>query len=183
MAKSKIARLDAPIRNEVERCFRDGCTIDEIVAKLRELGVADVSRSGVGRWVKNLDEQLKGYREVQEHASAWIAQIGENPHGDVGRLASEILKMVAQRSASEMNANVTPPKAGDVMFLAKAIKDLETGGKANIEREIRIRQLLKEEVAAKVETAQKEVAQVAKSGGLSADAEAKIRAALTGISL
>src|SRR5579872_7418740 len=106
MPKSKIARLDAPIRNEVERCFRDGCTIDEIVAKLRELGVADVSRSGVGRWVKNLDEQLKGYREVQSAAAAWIEQIGENPHGDVGRLAAEILKMVAQRTAAEMNAGV-----------------------------------------------------------------------------
>ena len=62
---SSISRLPPEIREAIGALRQDGRTIDEILAKLRELApAAEVSRSALGRHVQVLDrigEQLRAF--------------------------------------------------------------------------------------------------------------------------
>lgn len=146
----RIRKLPEEIRRELETLIRDGVTIDAIVAQLRAMG-AEVSRSAVGRFKQRFESQLERYREAQEVAGVWVAQLGENPKGDVGRLVAEMLKTVAFRTLAEMGDSEDPVGAMDIMLLAKAIKDLEGAAKLWAEREIKVRREVAAELKAKAE--------------------------------
>jgi len=164
---SSIRRLPKELHELCMRLIRDGATIWEITDKLNELD-ADVSKSAVGRYVKSAREQMARYREAQEVAGQWVAQLGENPTGDVGSLLAEMLKTVAFQTLGSMGdaqsgeSEAKPPKAMDIMLLAKAIRDLEATSKASIERREKI-----ERVA--IERAAKKAGEVGERRGLSQD--------------
>ncbi len=137
--KSKIVQLDPRIRAAVDQAVREGrATIDEIVALVESMG-GQASRSSVGRYVKNAAEQLKAYRETQEIAKTWVGEIHENPNGDVGRLAAEVLRMAAYQASSVITASDKPVKPMDVMLLAKALDHLSSQGKRDVEKFIKVR--------------------------------------------
>lgn len=135
--RSTLDTLPPALRDLFHRLVRDGRTIEEITDKLNELDAA-VSTSAVGRSVKRAREQMRHYREAQAIAGQWVAQLGENPTGDVGGLLAEMLKTVAFQSLTSMapddEGNGKPAKPMDIMLLAKAIKDLESTAKQNLER-------------------------------------------------
>jgi hypothetical protein len=166
-ARSSIARLPKDLAELCHRLIREGRTIHEITDKLNELD-ADVSKSAVGRYVKGAREQMARYSEAQEIAGQWVAQLGENPKGDVGALLAEMLKTVAFQSlagmgSDEPGADGKPPKAPkpmDIMLLAKAIRDLEATSKANIERLEKIERAV-------IERAAKKAGEIGKRTGLS----------------
>ncbi len=165
-ARSSIARLPKDLADLCHRLIREGRTIHEITDKLNELD-ADVSKSAVGRYVKSAREQMERYREAQVVAGQWVAQLGENPSGDVGALLAEMLKTVAFQSLASMGdaqgedaAGAKPPKPMDIMLLAKAIRDLEATSKANIERREKIER-------AAIERAAKKAGEVGERVGLS----------------
>ena len=155
-ARSTISRLPKELADLCHRLIREGKTIHEITDKLNELD-ADVSKSAVGRYVKGAREQMARYREAQDIAGQWVAQLGENPNGDVGALLAEMLKTVAFQALAgmgndEAGADGKKPKAPkpmDIMLLAKAIKDLESTSKANIERREKIERAAIERAATK----------------------------------
>ena len=60
---SSIRRLDPRIVSEINGLFERGRTLNEILAKLRELGVSDVSRSALGRYKQSYDEVIASVRE------------------------------------------------------------------------------------------------------------------------
>ncbi len=151
---SKIARLPEPVRDEVNRLIRSGRTIDEIVAKLRELGVEDVSRSSVHRHKARYEEQLQRFREAQEVAGVWMAGL-QNPESDVGRLLGEMLKTLAFRTLADLGEVEAGADARELMFLAKALKDLEGAQRLTDERIAKIRAAAKAEAAVAVEQAGK----------------------------
>lgn len=169
---STIDRLPRELRELCARLIRDGNTIHQITDKLNELD-ADVSKSAVGRHVKSAREQMRRYREAQEVAGQWVAQLGENPQGDVGALLAEMLKTVAFQTlanygdAQDGEGDAKPPKAMDIMLLAKAIRDLEATSKASIERREAIEK-------AAIERAAKKAGEVGKRRGLSDDTIAEI---------
>lgn len=164
---SSIDRLPRQLRDLCLRLIRDGATIHQITDKLNELD-ADVSKSAVGRYVKSAREQMRRYREAQEVAGAWVAQLGENPQGDVGALLAEMLKTVAFQTLGSMGDAQADedgkgaPKPMDIMLLAKAIRDLEATSKANIERRAAIEK-------AAIEKAAKKAGEVGERRGLSQD--------------
>lgn len=164
---SSIDRLPRQLRDLCLRLIRDGATIHQITDKLNELD-ADVSKSAVGRYVKSAREQMHRYREAQEVAGAWVAQLGENPQGDVGALLAEMLKTVAFQTLGSMGDAQADedgkgaPKPMDIMLLAKAIRDLEATSKANIERRAAIEK-------AAIEKAAKKAGEVGERRGLSQD--------------
>lgn len=136
--RSSIERLPPELAELCHRLIREGRTIHEITDKLNELD-ADVSSSAVGRYVKSAREQMTRYREAQAVAGQWVAQLGENPSGDVGALLAEMLKTVAFQTMATMapdegNPDAKPTKPMDIMLLAKAIRDLESTAKQNLER-------------------------------------------------
>lgn len=181
-ARSSINRLPKNLADLCHRLIREGRTIHEITDKLNELD-AVVSKSAVGRYVKSAREQMQRYREAQEVAGQWVAQLGENPKGDVGSLLAEMLKTVAFQSLAEMGdaqgedvaEGVTAPKPMDIMLLAKAIKDLESTSKGNIERREKIeRAVLQRQTKAAELTAREQ--------GMTDDQWAAIRAKFLGLS-
>ncbi|MCB1832084.1 MAG: DUF3486 family protein [Geminicoccaceae bacterium] len=172
--RSAISQLDEAVRDEVHRLIRQGRTIDEITAHLHELD-ADVSRASVGRYKRKMEDQLRRYREAQEVAGVWVKNLGEDPRGEMGRLLADMLKTVAFQTLADMGDEGAEVGSQDIMFLARAIKDLETAAKSSMEREIRIRDLTRMEAAEAVEEA-------AANAGLSSDTVEKFRAAILGVS-
>jgi hypothetical protein len=174
--KSTVKKLDPRIREAVDKLVRDGrATIDQIVDKLEGmLGEEAPSRSAVGRYVKSAREQMKRYREAQELAKVWVGKLEEDPHGDVGRLLSEMLRTVAFQQLASAGDEGAQIDTKDIMFLAGAIKDLANADKVSLDRELRIRT----EVAKK---AAEKAAEVAKRGGLSKDMVDNLRRELLGI--
>lgn len=164
--RSSVERLPGELRDVCLRLIRDGRTIHEITDKLNELG-GEVSKSAIGRYVKSAREQMARYREAQEVAGQWVNQLNEQPHGDVGALLAEMLKVVAFQTLSgigeaQAGEQAKPTKPMDIMLLAKAIRDLEATSKANIERREKIEQAM-------MEKAVKKAGEVGQRRGLSQD--------------
>lgn len=172
-AKSSIKALPKAVREAVDKAVReDRATIDGIVELINDMG-ADASRSAVGRYVKSAKDQMERYRQAQEVAKVWVGKIEAEPEGDVGRLLSEMLRTVAFQTISgfdEVEAGATP---GDVMFLAKAIKELASADKLSAERILRIR---KEQATATAKAVEKAAGDM----GLSAAAKEQIRSIILG---
>ncbi len=171
--RSKISYLDKGLRDQVDALVRQGRTIEDIVGHLKEWG-AEVSRSSVGRYKKKYEDSLARYREAQEVAAVWVAKLGEDPNGDVGRLIAEMLKTVAFQTLAEMGDTEAAAKPQDIMRLAKAIKDLEGAGKLSLERELKIRKEMQGKMAKQAET-------VAQEMGLTAERAAELRKKLAGV--
>jgi len=164
--RSKIERLDPRIREAVDELVRGGrATIDEIVERLRAmLGENAPSRAAVGRYAQRATAKMQRYREAQEVAKVWIAKLDQEPEGDVGRLLAEMLRTVAFEALGQLGDDGATVEAGDVMLLARAIKDLASADKLNADRQLKIRKELAQELEQKVE-------EQAKSGApLTADA-------------
>ncbi len=182
MAKrSTIELLDVSIKSEVDLLIRDGKTLDQIIDHLRNLGDEDTSRSAVGRYAKRSREQMKRYQEAQQVAKVWIGRLEEDPTGDVGRLLSEMLRVVAFEQIGTMSSDkdiVIDPK--DIMFLSNAIKNLAGADKTSADRELKIRDQVAKETAKKAAT---EAVKVAKKGGASEETLEAIRAGILGITL
>lgn len=168
---SSVTQLDPRIREAVDKAIReDRATIDQIVALIEDMG-GEVSRSAVGRYKKNAEEQMQQYREAQEVAKVWIGKLEEDPNSDVGRLLSEMLRTVAFQTMGRMDEKA---KAADIMFLAKALKEVASADKISTDREVKIRQEVAKKAADKAET-------VGKQMGLSADQQSNLRKELLGI--
>lgn len=177
--KSTITRLDPRVRAEVDRLVRDGtATIDEILEHLRGLG-SSVSRSAVGRYVKDANEQMEKYRQAQEVARVWIAKMGEEPEGDVGRLLAEMLRTVAFQTISGMGEDDGDKAVpAEIFFLAKAIRELAAADKTVADRELKIREAVAKQLAAAAGKAET----IARKGGLTAEAAETIKREILGMS-
>lgn len=174
--RSRFDVMPKVLLDEVNRLVREGRTIGDIREHLAELG-EPVSNGAVGRYVKNARDQMRRYRDAQEVAGQWVTQLGENPHGDVGMLLAEMLKVTAFQTLSALGGeddDALPTKPMDIMLLAKAIKDLESTAKQSIDRRERIEKAVLERQAAKAE-------KVARKAGMSKEAWESIRAEFLGI--
>lgn len=140
--RSSIGRLPAEIRDLIDNLLKRGRTLDEILAKLRELDVG-VSRSALGRYKQDFDKVGERMRRVREIANTFVEKLGAVPEGKQGRLIVELMQTVifevlmAQTEGDDGAAEV---KAQDVFFLAKGIRDLTQAEKMSAEREFAIRQ-------------------------------------------
>lgn len=149
--RSKIQLLDRSVREELDRMVRDGgFTIDQIVARLRELsGKKSPGRSAVGVYMKRAREQMQRYRDAQGIAKLWIEQIGEKPDGDVQRLLSEMLRSIAYQTIGEVGDRALDGDASpkELMLLARAIRDLAHSDRISLDRELLIRRQTAEKAA------------------------------------
>lgn len=168
--KSSIKGMDPRIREAVDAAIREGrATIDDIVAIVASMG-GQASRSAVGRYKQQAEAQMQRYREAQEVAKVWIGKLQADPEGDVGRLLAELLRTAAFQTLGNMEA-ATP---GDLMFMARTLKDLASADKMTAERILKVRQEAAKEAAT---VAAKE----AKSAGLSDEAAELIRQKILGV--
>jgi len=73
---STVDRLPPEVRELIERLRGNGRTIDEILAKLRDLD-AEVSRSALGRHIKLLDARKPGDLSLAREISGLRQEIGQ----------------------------------------------------------------------------------------------------------
>jgi hypothetical protein len=175
--KSSIQQLDPRLREAVDGLLREGRhTLDDILAKLAELndGTAPVSRSSLGRYAARAEKQMKRYAEAQEVAKVWIDRIEVEPNGDVARLNHEMLRTVAFQTLGEIGEREVSADPQEVMFLAKALKDLASADRLTQDRILIIRQ----EVAKRAAV---EAVKQAKASGLSDEAAELIRQRILGV--
>lgn len=138
--KSSIKQLPPPIKTEIDRLLSDGrTTIDEIVAHLQKLGVT-VSRSAVGRYSQRFEDVSRKMREAREISTAFAKELGDFKNDEVGRQITEMLRTVIFNvllpRVSDEEPTVEP---ADLMFMAKAIKELSSANKMSADMELRIR--------------------------------------------
>ncbi len=175
--KSSVQRLDARLRSAVDELLRDGRhTLDDILTHLATIngGAAPVSRSALGRYAQRAEEQMRRYREAQEVAKVWVSKLESEPDGDVARLLPEMLRSVAFQTLGSIGDREEGGDAQEVMFLAKAMKDLASTDKLTADRILMIRQ----EVAKRAAT---EAVKQAKASGLSDEAADLIRQKILGV--
>lgn len=180
---SKIRKLPPAVRESIDALIRDGrYTIADIVDRLRAMN-ADVSRSSVGRYKQRVEQNLARYREAQEVAGAWVTKLGENPGSDVGRLLQEMLKTIAFQTMAQLGDEDSLTEGvgpRELMFLAKALKDLSGAQKTSVDVEAKLRAEYDATLAKRAEKAAEVATTAAKKQGLSPDAVAAMREAILG---
>lgn len=169
--KSTVAVLPEEVVAEVNRLIRDGCTIDEILRALAPLGIADVSRSAMGRYVKSARESMEKYRQAQEVAKVWVDRMETEPNGDVARLMPEMLRALAFQTMSSMGESDDSTSAQELMFLAKALKDVSSASKLNVDIELKMREVRAQAHKDALAKAAKVVGETARAQGMD-DAQA-----------
>lgn len=95
MQASSIDKLDPEIREMIGKLRIDnGWTIDEILAKLRELGngAEKVSRSALGRHVRDLADVAQQMRDTQIYAEALAKEVGSEDEGRMLSVNAQLLQ-------------------------------------------------------------------------------------------
>lgn len=176
---SSIDRLPPEIREQIGRLRQGGRTIDEILAKLRELDV-DVSRSALGRHVKQLDaigEELRRSRAIAEQL---VARLGDAPESRTARLNIELMHSLVLKCLVGEDGDAVQLDGKEAMFIATALQKLAQASKQDVEREAKIRDEVKREAAKSLDGAVEE-AKRAGEPGLSSERIAQLRRDFLGV--
>lgn len=173
--KSTVRTLPPQIKEEVDRLLKDGRhTLDQITLHLRRMDVG-VSRSALGRYAQNYAEEMAALREVQEVSRAFAQELGD-VNNDASRYLVQMVQAVATRIVRPQLKGEGPSMdSQDLMFLARAIKDLVGSTKISADLEMKIREDAKrqerERLAAELEKMEK---RQCGSLGLTPEARAEI---------
>jgi hypothetical protein len=170
---SSIDRLPEEVRELIGRLRQGGRTIDEIILKLRELDV-QVSRSALGRHTAMLDklgERLAQSRQLQE---ALIARLGQAGESRQTRFLAELVGAGMFQALSDAES-LTP---GEQAQLARAVRDLGSALRADVDYTERLRGLAVAEARAQ---AAADAAASPAMAGLSAGTVEAIKAAILGV--
>ena len=173
---NRIEQLPAKLKARVDELLRSGVTQREILHRLeeplRDIGERPLSAAGLNRYATDMAEYGQELREIRAIADAWRAKPGEEPTGEAGQLAVEILKAAAFRMSLRVRRMLNEDEelidTSQVKELSLALERLERAAAIGTKREREFRA----EFAAEAE-------KVAKRQGLSADTAAALREALT----
>ena len=180
---SSILRLPPELVRELNAQIADGrMTVDELTAFVRERAPeANISRSAVGRHKVSAERTLKRVQEAQEVAGTIVKELKADSQGDVTRLLSELLKTLAYKTLGQMTDDEDEGGGGGTIdaqslsFLARAIKDISSADKTNIERLLKTRDAWLNDQRKKDQGA---LDRAVKAGEIDAEAAAKARRAM-----
>jgi len=137
--KSSLKTLPSDVQAAVLQAMEAGATIDDIVARLAELG-HQRSRSAVGRYAKQYSELASRQRDVRSVAEAFASEFGGTDNAE-GKLMVHMLTSIGTRMVLPMASEEDPDvSAKDFHLLAKATKELLSSAKIDAERDARIRE-------------------------------------------
>lgn len=180
--KSKVVRLPAEQRRFVEKLLRDdSLTLDQIFAQAREkFPDINTSRTGIGRYRKQLDELAGRMRDIQAAGTALVAELGEDPNDRGGQLLVQAVTTLATHAALKATT-----AAEDDELTVKEIAQLARGARAVMEtRKMSLaerQQIAKEAREALQREQAEQLASVAKKAGLTAKTAETIRKEILGI--
>jgi hypothetical protein len=173
--KSSIDRLDEELRERIAQLRGQGRTIDEILGALRSLDPdVEVSRSAMGRHVKNLDRIAEQVRQSRAVAEAIVRKFGDEPESKVARANIELGHALIMKCMVGEDGDMVTLDPEEAMFVASSIQKL--AGAAKTDNDLRL--AIRKEVAAEAAAA---VDRVAKTRGLTADQVTSLKSEFLGI--
>jgi hypothetical protein len=131
---SKIDRLPDDVKELIGALRRAGRTIDEILAKLKELEV-DVGRSGLGEHIKKWDMMAERLHRSKAAAEAIMQKLEDTGSDDrvarmnVAALHASIMELLAGEEGEPVT--LAPKEA---MLVSTALKNLASAGKSDLDR-------------------------------------------------
>lgn len=139
---SSIDKLPQEVRDWIGRLRDQGCTIDEIITKLRELDKDAVpSRSALGRHLKKAEEVAERIRKSRAVADVIVRRLGESDPDKTTRMNIELMHNIlfelATRTSDEDGEPVTFEPM-EVMLLAKSLDHLGKASKDDVARTVAI---------------------------------------------
>lgn len=163
----KIARLPEEARELIGGLLKAGRTLDEILAKLRELDLpSDVlpGRTALGRWAKRHMAIVDEMRRQQEIGQALVERYGEAGDSRTARMNIAMMQGLLTKLIFTEEGEFATVDAKEAMFLSDALNKLVSAAKSDTDRETKLR--AEAEKKARAEAA-RAVEQVARKAGLS----------------
>jgi hypothetical protein len=188
MAKrpSSIDRMPPEVRDWIGRLREQGRTLDEIIAKLRELDVAALpSRSALHRHLQQAEAVAERLRKSRAIADVIVRRLGDAEPDKTTRLNIELMHQAMFDMMSGVNSEEGEPVTLDpmqVMLLAKALDHLGKASKDDVARTVAIEKRAAEK--ARTEVLKQADAAMEKSAafkGLSTEAKDAFRRELFGV--
>lgn len=145
--RSSVEFLPPEIRAAVDDAIDAGASIDDITAKVQELG-GECSRSAVGRYAKRRIDALQDQYEQDRFTEKYFPQLVARPDTDAGQLAREYLRTEVARAVAFLRKQLGEDGAIDersLKNLAEAIQRTESAEKLSTDREMSIRREAREE--------------------------------------
>lgn len=173
--QSSIRRLPAEVRELIADLRERGRTIDEVLDKLRELDV-EVSRSALGRHVKQLDAIGAEIRRSRSIAEALVKRYGDAPESRTARLNIELMHAFINKLMISEDGEIVSLDAKEAMFVATALQKLAQASKQDVDREALLRQQFAKQIDAAIEEAE-----AAGEKGLSKERLAQMRRDFLGV--
>lgn len=183
---SSIDRMPPEVRDWIGRLREQGRTLDEIIAKLRELDVAALpSRSALHRHLQQAEAVAERLRKSRAIADVIVRRLGDAEPDKTTRLNIELMHQAMFDMMSGVNSEEGEPVTLDpmqVMLLAKALDHLGKASKDDVARTVAIEKRAAEK--ARAEVLKQADAAMEKSGafkGLSSEAKEAFRRELFGV--
>lgn len=183
---SSIDRMPQEVRDWIGRLRDQGCTIDEIIVKLRELDKDAVpSRSALGRHLKKAEEVAERIRKSRQVADVIVRRLGESDPDKTTRMNIELMHNIlfelATRTSDEDGEPVTFEPM-EVMLLAKSLDHLGKASKDDVARTVAIEKRAAEKARSDaLKQAEATIKSVVKEGGLSNEVIAQLRRDFLGV--
>jgi len=184
--KSKIQQLPDDIRSQLAAMLRSGSMSQkDVLAEINQLILESglppeeqISRTGLNRFAKRMEEAGSRMAQAREVAEVWTAKLGQAPTSEVGKLLQEFVRTMAfETSMKMMDASegedgkmIDPKSLGQ---LALVIQRVEQAAMTSQKVEKEIRSAFAAEVAAKTE-------KIVRQAGLTAETVADIKRMILG---
>jgi uncharacterized protein YoxC len=178
--KSKIEKLPEALRSEIDRLLADPrFTLDELVAKVKDIGGVDVdlSRSALHRRQQDISVVGERIRRSKDIASALVEKFGEADDDQLARLNNQVLQGAIMAMLTEADDDGQPVTldAKEVKALAQSLNELSRAKKTEADRVLKVRKEAAEKAADAVEDEIKKAA----VPGLTADKISILRKAIS----
>lgn len=184
--KSSIeTQLSDEDKNALNKMIASGQhTLDSLLGWLRDMGYG-ISRSALGRHSQKVEAVGAKLRESRAMTEALVKELGPDiTEGKQGRLLVEVLRsLVFDHLSKQMDAGEGDDgfEAGDFFFLAKALKEMASANKIDLDRELKIREDAEKKAKVAAAEAIEQMAQEENEKGLSRDTVEAIKARILGV--
>ncbi len=169
--KSSIDRMSQEVRDWIARLNNQGRTLDEIIAKLRELDMEAIpSRSALGRHLQRADKIADKMRKSRQVSEVIVERLGEGDAADratrmnIELMHNVVFDLLAAVGEDGEGGEPVTLDAQQVMYVAKALDHLGKASRDDVARTIAIEKRSAEKAKAEAMKAASKAVQQAGDG-------------------
>lgn len=155
---SSVQKLPPEIRGLIGALRENGCSIDDIMAKLRELLPEEAvpSRSALGRHIKGMAQLSERIRRSREVSEALVRRLGTDENKTAALNIEVMQTAVLDLFLAADEDGGTTLDVDQVALLARTVRDLATARKSDVDTVLKVRTVALAEAAKAAEGAAKE---------------------------